>query len=161
MFGLYKVNHQGFYPGIGIGAEGDEGIFPDFQLVYGSLFNYSFEYFNAVGSLRTKDLFSHFTDGGLDVLKVAFIGNMKRDLIPDIGEFFPGVVKDSLTEQETIRKPDQAAAGKVIGKIVSAKFPERGVEIVDLDDIAGEFSHLDPVAHFIGSADHDIEPANE
>lgn len=42
-----------------------------------------------------------------------------------------------------------------------AKFPEGGVDVADIDDVAGGVVDLDPVAHPVGPPHEDVNPIDE
>ena len=47
------------------------------------------------------------------------------------------------------------------GKIITAEFPERRIEITDVDHVACYQSDLDPIADAIRLAHEDINPADK
>src|SRR6267378_1328038 len=47
------------------------------------------------------------------------------------------------------------------GKIVTAKFPERGIEIADVDHITSGVAQLDPIADAVRRPHQNVDPADE
>lgn len=159
--GLHEVGHHHFHPGVGVDAEAHERVFLDLELIYRGLLYEQLELLDVFGHRGAKLFLGEALDGFLHEFQVAFVSYVERDLVPDVGKFFPGVVEYCRLQHEAVGEADQPAAGKVVGEVVAGEFPEGRVEVVYFYHVAAERVDLDAVAHVEGLADEDVEPADE
>src|SRR5512132_4100171 len=86
---------------------------------------------------------------------------MELYLVPDVREKRPGIVVNEFVEHLFIRELDQPPAGMIAREILAAEFPQRGVEVTDIDHITGRVGYFDPVAHAIRLTHQDVNPRDE
>ncbi len=99
--------------------------------------------------------------GARDEIEIALVGDVEFDLVPDVGEKRPGIIVNHRVEDLGIRELNDAAARVVARNVLPAEFPKGGVDVADIDDIAGRVFDLDAVADAIRAPDEDVIPADE
>src|SRR5262249_22455625 len=96
-----------------------------------------------------------------DELKIGVERNIEFDLVPNVRKKRPRIIVNDLVEYFLIRKLDQTTTGVISGKILPSKFPECGVEIPHIDNIARGFADLYAIAYSERLADKNVHPRYE
>ena len=96
-----------------------------------------------------------------DEFQIALIRDLKFNFIPNVGEKRPGIIPNNFIEHFFVRESDNAAARMVSGNVLTAKFPERGVEISDVDDVTGGVADFNSIADSERSAHQNVNPGDE
>ena len=82
-----------------------------------------------------------------DEFQIALIGNLEFNFVPNVGKKRPGIIPNDFIEHLFIREPDDPAAGMVAGNVLTAKFPERGIEITDVDHVASGIANFNAITN--------------
>ena len=77
------------------------------------------------------------------------------------GKQRPRIIVNEFVEHFFIGELDQPAAGMIGRKILAAEFPQGGVEVADIDHVAGGVGYFDAVAHAKRLAHQDVNPGDE
>ena len=94
-------------------------------------------------------------------LQIALIRDLKFDLVPDVRKKRPGIIPNDLVEHFLIGKANDATARMIARDVLPAKFPQRCVEVTDIDDVSGSVTYLDAITYAIRLANQNIYPADE
>lgn len=70
--------------------------------------------------------------------EIAVIGELELNFVPYVGKQRPGIVEDRRVKHGGVRKLDDASARMIGPKVLAAEFPQRRIEIADVNDIAME-----------------------
>src|SRR5207244_12665469 len=94
-------------------------------------------------------------------LEITVVSNVEFDLGPKIGKQRPRIVEHQCAQHFRVGKFDHSSARMVTGKIFAAEFPQRGVEITDVDYVTCIILDLNTIAHLIWPADENVDPAEK
>src|SRR5262249_41074196 len=96
-----------------------------------------------------------------DKLQVRVESDVKFDLVPDVGEERPRIVINDLVEHFLIWKLDDATAGVITRHVLTAEFPKSGIEVTNINYVAGGIGYLDTIAYSVRLTNKNIDPAYE
>jgi len=96
-----------------------------------------------------------------DKLQISVESDLELHLVPDIGKQRPRIIVNQFIEYFFIWEFDKPPAWVVGGEILAAKLPQGGVEVADIDYVAGGVGYFDSVAHTKRLAHEDVNPGDE
>src|SRR5882724_6485120 len=82
-------------------------------------------------------------------VQITLVCYVEFDLVPDVREQRPSVIVDGRAEYFCIGKSDYSAGGMVSREILSSKFPQRGIKVAYVNNVARRASYFYAVANSI------------
>jgi hypothetical protein len=147
--GRNNVADDRIQPGVFADAKDDARSLVHFQFIDRSFRKQIAKNFDAFHHFLAQFCLGNLLHRLGNEFEIALVSNIKFDLVPNIREKRPRIVVNELVEHFFIREFDEAAARMVGGKILAAEFPKRGVEITNVDHVAGSVADFDAVADAI------------
>src|SRR5688572_5418281 len=161
LLGVHQVADRRLDPRVGARAEEDGRLLAHLELVHRGLRQHLPEGPYALPHRFTDRLVRHFLESAGHEGEVAFVRDLKAQLVPYVREQRPRVAEHRLAEDERVRELDHPAAGVIGREVLAPELPQRGVEISHVDDVPRRVADPYPVADPVRSADQDVQPAYE
>jgi hypothetical protein len=156
-----KIADDGVQPCIVTGPEMYHRTLADIQLVDRGLLQELAVDNNTLSHLISQ-LFLHDLLHCLgNEIQVTLVRHLEFDLIPNVWEQRPAIVVDCLIQHKGVGKFNDPARRMLRGKVRSAKFPQRRIQITDVDNVPLGIADLDAVPDPLGLADQQIDPADQ
>ena len=156
-----EIAHDCFEPGILAHAKDDAWMFSNLQFVHWCLCQQIAKHTDTLHHFLTDLFLGNFLHGLRHEQEITVVSNMEFDLVPNVGEQRPRIVEDHYTQHFRVGKFDHSSARMVTGKIFPAEFPQRGVEVTDVDHVTSSIFDLDTIADLIWPADEDVYPTEK
>src|SRR5215475_6775137 len=96
-----------------------------------------------------------------DELQIGVESDLELHLVPDVGKQRPRIIVDEFIEHFFIREFDQPPTGMIGREIFATELPQCGVQVADIDNVAGGICYFNAVAHAKRLTDQNVNPSNE